>query len=263
MQTLDRGDRWSQIGPNLAPAYAAAEPFPHIVIDDFLPLDVADELHESFASFDRDVWRVSEHRNSVKLACNKLSDMPEPIARMLVQFNSPAFMAEIEQITGIAGLAPDPAFEGGGMHMIKRGGFLKIHADFNYHRRLRMDRRLNLLLYLNKDWKEEYGGHLELWDASMAHCRQRIAPIFNRCVIFSTTDFSYHGHPDPLNCPPEMTRKSLAVYYYTAGRPEPEQTAPHSTLYQDRPEDTSSPASRLLGDLSWYVRRVFLRLRGR
>ena len=124
---------------------------------------------------------------------------------------------------------------GGGLHQIERGGYLKIHADFNRHPKFNLDRRLNLLLYLNENWKEEYGGHLELWNNQMTACVRRISPIFNRCVIFNTTDFSYHGHPEPLTCPEHVTRKSLALYYYSNGRPETERSRPHGTLTQTRP----------------------------
>jgi hypothetical protein len=258
---MDVANRLHDMAADLSPVYAAAQPFPHIVIDDFLPAAAAEEVYASFTSFDRDVWRRSEHPNSIKLACNKLEQMPEPIQGTLTFFNTAGLMESVSAITGVEGLVADPRFEGGGMHLIKRGGFLRIHADFNYHRRLQMDRRLNLLLYLNKEWKDEYGGHLELWSRDMSRCVQRIAPLFNRCVIFSTTDFSYHGHPDPLACPPELTRKSLAVYYYTPERPAEERGSSHSTLYKARPQDPGARSQRL-GELRWFVRRIALRLRG-
>ena len=96
---------------------------------------------------------------------------------------------------------------------------------------------MNLLIYLNKDWTEENGGNLELWDSSMSSCLKRILPIFNRTVIFSTTSFSYHGHPQPVVCNQEDSRKSIALYYYSNGRPEEEDFSPklHSTLWQSRP----------------------------
>ena len=106
-----------------------------------------------------------------------------------------------------------------------------MHADFNVHPKLKLDRRLNMLIYLNKDWREEYGGHLELWDQSGKTCRKRILPMFNRTVVFSTTDRSFHGHPHPLTCPPGMTRKSVSLYYYTAGRPPEERSVAHDTLF--------------------------------
>ena len=155
---------------------------------------------------------------------------------LLYQLNSSVFIDFLETLTGIRGLIPDPHFWGGGVHQIVRGGFLKVHTDFNRHPRLKLDRRLNLLLYLNPEWQEEWGGHLELWDRGMAKCGKRILPIFGRCVVFSTTDFSNHGHPDPLNCPEGMTRKSLALYYYSNGRPSSETAGKHySTSFRRRP----------------------------
>jgi hypothetical protein len=109
-----------------------------------------------------------------------------------------------------------------------------VHADFNKHSTYDLDRRLNLLLYLNKDWPEEYGGHLELWDRQMQKCEAKVLPIFNRVLIFGTTDFTYHGHPDPLRCPEGVTRKSLALYYFSNGRPAEEVTGGHSTIFRAR-----------------------------
>jgi hypothetical protein len=103
------------------------------------------------------------------------------------------------------------------------------------------DRRLNLLLYLNKDWHEEYGGNLELWNRNMSKCEARVLPVFNRVMIFGTTDFTYHGHPDPLNCPEGMTRKSMALYYFSNGRPADEVTGQHSTIFRARNENDFKP----------------------
>ena len=147
-----------------------------------------------------------------------------PFTRQLLnQFNAATMIEFLEALTGIEHLVPDPHYWGGGLHQIERGGFLKVHADFNHHPRLNLDRRLNLLLYLNRDWRDEYGGHLELWNREMTAVVHRIPPIFNRCVIFNTTSFAYHGHPEPLQCPEGMTRKSMALYYYSnaAGRRSP------------------------------------------
>ena len=129
-------------------------------------------------------------------------------------------MEFLQKITGIEEtLIPDPYFEGGGFHEIKPGGFLKVHVDFHKNKKLQLSRRVNFLIYLNKDWEEEYGGHLELWEKDMSQCVSKILPKFNRAAMFSTTGDSWHGHPDPLNCPEGKSRKSLALYYYTNGRP--------------------------------------------
>lgn len=156
---------------------------------------------------------------------------------LIAELNSAEFLQFLEALTGIEGLIADPYYEGGGIHEIRRGGFLKIHTDFNYHKKLKLDRRINVLLYLNDDWDESYGGELELWNQDMSTCIRKIQPIINRLVVFSTTDTSFHGHPVPLTCPEDRSRRSLALYYYTNGRPESEVEFKHSvsTNYQQRP----------------------------
>ncbi|MCB9262381.1 MAG: 2OG-Fe(II) oxygenase [Flavobacteriales bacterium] len=151
--------------------------------------------------------------------------------------NSEPFLNFLSELTGIENLMGDPYFEGGGCHQIKPGGYLKVHADFNKHKLTNLDRRLNVLVYLNQDWKEEYGGHFELWNTEMTKCEKKLLPLFNRMAMFSTTDFSYHGHPDPLKCPEGRSRKSLALYYYTNGRPAEEINfglEDHTTIFVDR-----------------------------
>lgn len=217
--------------------YAAAEPFPHAVLDDFLPAEACDQILEAFPGGSESDWIRFNDPTGLKLASRGTAHLPEVIYQALTAFNSAPFLQFLEVLTGIEGLIPDPYLEGGGIHQIQRGGFLKVHADFNHHEALKLDRRLNVLLYLNRDWQEEYGGHLELWDREMQGCVQRILPEYNRCVVFSTTDWSYHGHPEALNCPEGMSRKSLALYYYTVGRPDAERSESHSTLYQLRPEE--------------------------
>jgi Rps23 Pro-64 3,4-dihydroxylase Tpa1-like proline 4-hydroxylase len=159
---------------------------------------------------------------------------------VLYFFNSRFMLDFLEELSGIDGLIPDPYFMGGGLHQIKPGGFLEVHADFNRHGKLKLDRRLNVLLYLNQNWKEEYGGHFELWNKDMTAPVRKILPLFNRMAMFSTTSTSYHGHPTPLSCPPDRTRKSIAIYYYSNGRPEKEQRDGHDTLFQAR-EGASKP----------------------
>jgi Rps23 Pro-64 3,4-dihydroxylase Tpa1-like proline 4-hydroxylase len=240
-------DALQAMAEQLRPAYAAAHPFPHIVIDDFLPPEhlnaVVDELE---GTGEIDHTQQFDNAEERKLATDDDSRLPPASRHLLTQFNSATFIEFLETLTGIDGLIPDPHFVGGGFHEIKRGGFLKVHADFNRHRRLRLDRRLNLLVYLNRDWKEEYGGHLELWSTDMKSAEQRILPVFNRCVIFSTTDVSYHGHPEPLTCPEDVSRRSLALYYYTNGRPDGEGSDDHGTLFRPRPGEPARAQARML-----------------
>jgi Rps23 Pro-64 3,4-dihydroxylase Tpa1-like proline 4-hydroxylase len=179
-------------------------------------------------------WDEFSDRNQVKLAFDAAERLPASIRDILYFFNSRPMLGFLEDLTGIRGLIPDPYFTGGGVHQIKPGGFLEVHADFNLNNKLKLDRRLNVLLYLNQDWKEGYGGHFELWSKDMSASVRKILPLFNRCAIFSTTSTSYHGHPTPLSCPPDRTRKSIAIYYYSNGRPEEEVKEGHDTLFQAR-----------------------------
>lgn len=229
--------------------YSNAQPFPYIVIDNFLPEFVLEDILSEFPKAEDIEWKRFKNSAELKLASRHEQQMGDATRMLLYHLNSSTFITFLEALTGISGIIPDPHFEGGGLHQIERGGYLKMHVDFNRHERLNLDRRLNLLIYLNKDWEEAYGGHLELWDQDMSQCHKKVLPIFNRCVIFSTTDFSYHGHPDPLNCPEDRSRKSLALYYYTNGRPAEEvKQEKHSTIFMARPDDViveeqaSSPA---------------------
>jgi len=205
-----------RFGVRWAAQYDAADPYPHIVIDGFLPADLADMALSNFPSGTRAsdvvyVDRPFEHRKRQILP----TDCNESVRRLFDFFNSAPVLAFLEGLTGIEGLISDPYFDGGGFHEISRGGLLGLHADFRINRKLRLNRRLNLLVYLNKDWQESYGGHLEIWDKTGKRRVHRIAPLFNRCVVFNTNKDSYHGHPDPLSAPEHLTRKSMALYYYT------------------------------------------------
>ena len=151
------------------------------------------------------------------------------------QLNTAPFIQFLEKLTGISGLIPDPYYTGGGMHQTKRGGFLGVHVDFNKYEQLGLYRRINVLLYLNENYKPEYGGALELWDDAMETCHEKIDPIFNRCAIFTTSENSHHGHPDALNFPEGITRKSLAWYYYTVNPGKAEDDKAHTTLFKPRP----------------------------
>ena len=212
--------------------YAAAEPFPHIVLDGLFDDAVLDTVLCEFPGPEGMRWRSFDSPMEKKLGYyHETSVISRAIRDFLNDMNSFEMLLWLEALTGIEGLIPDPYFGGGGLHQIEPGGFLKVHADFNVHPKLNLDRRLNMLVYLNKEWRDEYGGHLELWDRNKSACRETIQPLFNRTVIFSTTDTSFHGHPHPLTCPAGTSRKSVSLYYYTAGRPESERSAPHDTIF--------------------------------
>jgi hypothetical protein len=152
------------------------------------------------------------------------------------ELNTPEFASWLSELTGISGLIPDPSLEGGGLHQSGRGGFLNVHTDFSmHHYRKNWRRRVNVIIYLNPDWQEQWGGALEFWEQSMRRCAARYQPRLNHAVIFTTDERSLHGFPDPLRCPEKVSRKSLAFYYYTVEADRA--TAARSTDYRPRPED--------------------------
>ncbi len=243
--------RMEEIAETKAAEYAAAQPFPHIVIDNFLDPAVLDRVLAEFPNKKDKAWEEHNHAEEVKLQSKGEQAIPYYTRQLLYALNSDAFLKFLEKLTGIPQLLPDPQFEGGGLHQIVPGGKLAIHADFNQHGYFNLDRRLNALIYLNKNWKEEYGGHLELWDKGMTKAVQKILPLFNRLAIFTTTSDSWHGHPNPLTCPPDMTRKSLAMYYYTVPTEVSSGKTRHSTLFQARPgERFESPAKKFARDIT-------------
>ena len=233
-------DRLQRLAKENAKGYRTNTPFPNIYFDDFLPANVAEAVLRDFPEPKQLSWNEFANQNEAKLAFDTAERLPASIREVLYFLNSRPMLEFLEELSGIQGLIPDPYFMGGGLHQIKPGGYLKVHADFNRHKKLKLDRRLNVLLYLNKNWKEEYGGHFELWNQDMTASVRKILPVFNRLAAFSTTSTSYHGHPTPLSCPPDRTRKSIAIYYYSNGRPEEEKRQGHDTLFQDH-DGSSKP----------------------
>ena len=234
-------------------AYAAAQPFAHAVLEDLLEPAALEAALQEFPGVEAEGWIRFQNDYEVKLGLGaaKESFLGPATRALIARLNAPAFLEFLETLTGIRGLIPDPYLFGGGLHQIVPGGYLKIHTDFPVHPKLGLKRRLNLLLYLNKDWKEEYGGHLELWDQTKTRCEKKILPLFNRCVIFTTSEFSFHGHPDALSCPPGMTRKSLALYYYQvphyAGEVSP--STSWTSVQAAKNEQSQTPFSKWLGEL--------------
>ena len=270
LQEFFEAERLAEEGRKRHAEYSAGSPFPHIALDDFFP---AAPLREIAAAVPRpgSAWVHRQRDVAIKWGLPDERAMNPLTRRMIHELQAPAFLGFLEELSGIRGLIPDPYLLGGGIHQIERGGFLKIHADFNFHKILRLHRRLNLLVFLNEDWQDEWGGHLELWDRKMENCVKSYLPSFNRSVVFDITDWSYHGHPHPLTAPEGITRRSIALYYYSAERPAEEMTSPHGVLYQepgivpDEPQTRSAaaaaarphPKPRASG-----LRRILRRLRG-
>lgn len=226
-------DQWNAQLDELSASFRNAEPFPHIVIDNFLYPDVAQRCLDAFPELGSQKWINYTHVNERKFGQSDRAAMGPDIGAVIDALNEPRFLRFVEELTGIEGLIADPSLMGGGLHQSGPGGYLNIHADFTGHpHQPNWQRRVNLLVYLNQDWHEAYGGKLELWDAKVTHCVRSVTPIFNRAVLFRTDLNSFHGHPDPLACPPGMTRKSIALYYFTEER---KSFKVRSTEYRARP----------------------------
>ncbi len=233
--------KFEQLARERNTAFMSADPYPYTIIDNFLPPDVADQV---LADFEQTIhgWNRYRHYNEDKKALTSIPQMGPMTQKVFADLQSERFVALVGKLSGIEGLIADPDLDGAGLHEIKRGGFLNVHTDFLSHtKKPNWSRQINLLLYFNKNWQKDWNGELELWDADMTHSVKSIAPVFNRCVIFQTREKSFHGHPAKLQCPPEVSRKSIALYYF---RDEGAKQALSPTNYRARPEDNL--AQRLL-----------------
>jgi len=207
--------------------HAGAQPFPHSALDGLWEEDTLHKILEEWPDDNNPHWYKKSRPHTYKWAMNRFEGMGPNTIKFLHHLNSPEIVTWLENLTGIPGLVADPGLEGGGLHYIPIGGYLKMHSDFNWHPGLQMRRRVNVLIYLNENWEENCKGILELWNVPMTECIQSVPPAFNRTVVFNTTSNSFHGHPDPSGA----VRKSLATYYYSRDPVENQ----HGTLYQKRP----------------------------
>jgi Rps23 Pro-64 3,4-dihydroxylase Tpa1-like proline 4-hydroxylase len=219
-----------------------AKPFNYIVIDNFLNEDYLNDILEEVNGYEN--WLNNELNargsdsgtilSNKKIGISDYNKFGSKVKEFFDFTNSKEMVDFLSGITGIPELLSDEHLFGGGLHRTSTGGHLSIHADFNIHPITQKYRRVNALLYLNKDWKPEYQGELELWEKDMSKCCHSIAPIFNRLVIFRITDDAYHGHPKPWEAPQNIHRLSFALYYYSNDRPEHEKSPAHAALWQKR-----------------------------
>ncbi len=225
--------RMKEIVTQHADAYRAADPFPHVVLDGLFEPALLQQILVEFDGMDRSRWHSSDKALERKWATEDIQHFGSTTRAFINQLNGGLFLNFLERLTGIQGLLSDPHLRGGGLHEIRREGELGVHADFNLYPRLNVWRRLNFLLYLNENWDAAWGGELELWDRTGKLKVKSFSPLFNRVVIFDTSNFSYHGHPHPLMCPADRARKSIALYYYTVEKPAGE-IDPHTTIFIGR-----------------------------
>ncbi|KAL7526269.1 hypothetical protein ACHAXR_001404, partial [Thalassiosira sp. AJA248-18] len=231
--------RLQSIATEHSAAYATAAPFPHIAFDGLFPRRFVEAISREIPENTQCGATEFRHKDQLYKSFEEDEDLMGLHTRTMFSFmKSRTFIQFLEALTGISNLIPDPKNYGSGIHCTKAEGHLDVHADFNRLKPYGLDRRVNVFVYLNDDWPEEYGGHLELWARDMRSCHERILPTFGRFVVFSSTDFSYHGHPVPLAAPEGRMRRSLALYFYTNGRPQEEclggncNRRAHDTLFQ-------------------------------
>jgi len=231
----------------------SAPGFPHFCIDGFLDEQFAAQIHDAFPTY-QEAMKVGRTFDAVnekyKTQVTDARAFAPPILRLHRMLASDEFVARLSKASGIDGLVADPALQGGGIHETNHGGHLDVHVDFNFNDTLGLYRRLNILIYFNRDWREEYGGYLDLWDADVKHCLGSVAPVFNRAAGFATSPISWHG-VTPVHCPPGTTRKSFAVYYYCAEPPPGWDGVKRSTVFKARPDEywkgvVAMPAENML-----------------
>lgn len=209
-----------EVKKNLREQYLNAIPFQHLVIDNVFDSQLIKKVIDDFTIAQHNT-KFDDGTTKSKFTCDSWDLFPEATYTLISYLNSAPFISFLSEITDIPGLTSDPYLLGAGMHETMPGGYLKMHTDFNFHPRLMLDRRINALLYLNDGWDVSWGGELLLANADMSNIK-KVSPLNNRLVIFNTNDYSFHGQPDPHNFPLGNSRKSIAMYYYSAGRPKSE-----------------------------------------
>jgi Rps23 Pro-64 3,4-dihydroxylase Tpa1-like proline 4-hydroxylase len=260
MQIVNSTINLTKLAKENQATYQSADPFPCIFFDDFFDLEFLTNINQEFSNLDTLAEDKYSDANQLHKQTLSSYEKMDRYSQQLIDFlHSAPFLKFLQVLTGIEEpLIPDPMLEGGGYHETKTGGFLKLHVDFNKHYRTKLDRRINLLVFLNPNWEESYGGEIELWNETLTKKEFSALPIFNRIVLFNTTSSSFHGQPNPITCPENITRKSIALYYYSHGRPSHEiieGMEEHSTLFKGRTEDEIIAASIAL---KRYKRKQFL-----
>jgi Rps23 Pro-64 3,4-dihydroxylase Tpa1-like proline 4-hydroxylase len=245
---------------SLNKVYKKNKPYPHIVMEDFFHNNMIEKVLKEFPDLSKKPKDKIKHFNNEiekKFASNNINVL-SPSAFELISFlNSEYFLKYLQKLTGIKELLiSDPYLSGGGYHEIKQGGVLKIHADFNKHPEINLDRRLNLLIYLNKNWNENWGGDFQMFDKNMNGPLKKVYPHFNTCVIFTTTSHTFHGHPDPLMCPINKSRKSIALYYFSSGRPKNESLPTPGTLFRER-NNESFKSTKSTNKILKFLKKIF------
>jgi hypothetical protein len=227
-----------------AETYRDALPFPHVVLDGLLPDALLDDVLAEFPRPDDAGWRRIDDHFQRKLQWADATAMPPSAAYFVGLLQSSPFVRFLEDLTGVRGLIGDPHLFHAGLHQLEPGGFLKIHSDDLFQRELSLYRRVNVIVYLNRRWDRAWGGDLELWDAPMTRKVRQIEPTFNRMIVFEAQRAANHGHPEATASPAGVTRRSIALYYYTRAENPTTPYGPEQAQLRARPgERLAGPSS--------------------
>jgi Rps23 Pro-64 3,4-dihydroxylase Tpa1-like proline 4-hydroxylase len=210
---------WTNEIHQLRESFQLGEPYENVTIPNFFTEEFATRLERAFPSLDHPRWFRYYTPLENKYALNNFSELLE-FRELFDLLQSDEFIAKIREITNIPDLEKDTFLHGAGIHYHPRRGKLDMHLDYNIHPISKKERRVNLIIYLNREWQESWNGGLELWDHDFINCVKRVMPGWNMGVLFRTSDISYHGMPQPFECPEGMGRKSIAIYYLTNPRQE-------------------------------------------
>ncbi|MBS1595903.1 MAG: 2OG-Fe(II) oxygenase [Bacteroidetes bacterium] len=257
MEYIDMESLQSRLDGIRADFNDPAKPFRYVMFENFFYPAKADLIYQNYPAITDGKWDGTTYVDQKNKFAKTKFEAGSVLDTVFREMNSVDFTGWLEQVTGIPAILGDEELFGGGLHQSIAGAFLNVHVDYNIHPTTKYHRRMNVLVYMNKDWKDEYEGHLELWDLSNGQMNQiaKIAPLFNRCVIFETSEVSFHGHPKPLNTPAGINRKSIATYYYTADRPADQIAAEHNTIYVNT-EGATGQLKRFNSGVKAFLERI-------
>ena len=221
--------------------YRSATPFPYLILDNLFSEDLLDQVIQELPPLGDAHWVRHDDDHLRQFNLRSAADLGEAGSQVVAFLHSARFLYFLSEVTGIRDLLPDPYLQGAGYHMIPRGGKFDVHLDRNMAYSTGLIRRLSLLIYLNRDWKHEYGGQLELWSKDGQRPEVIIEPTFNRMTIFEITDENYHGVPAVVRCPKGRSRNCFVVYYHTAQVREDKDLRAHTSIYGPRSYAQSEP----------------------
>ncbi|CAF1550460.1 unnamed protein product [Adineta ricciae] len=217
-KALEMFGSWINNIEKLNEEFANACPFPNVVLQQFFVPEMAEKLYQSFPKVTAEhKWILYNNPIERKYALTDFTNLPQ-FNNLFLALQSSEFVSIIKKISGIENLESDPHLHGAGLHQHAPGGKLDMHLDYSIHPITGKERRVNLIIYLTKDWLDEYEGAIELWNSEFTRCEKKIYPSFNNAVLFRTSDVSYHGLPFPIKCPQDNSRKSIAIYYVSDPR---------------------------------------------